>query len=138
MDAMAFRTVHPWTRQAYRRMVWYMVVCIAVPLLAVAALVVGASATGNRSLYAWSGIAGLSGLSGFGYLLFVAPGRRTIIRHRGRVCGNCLFELEGLGDTGVCPECAHPFEIETTIRGWERDLHVMHLGTDFGAASKRA
>jgi len=52
-------------------------------------------------------------------------------RHHGKICGNCLFPLEGLDDEGVCPECGHSYEIEKTIQGWQQDLNVRDPREDF-------
>lgn len=37
---------------------------------------------------------------------------------QGRMCGNCLHDLRGLGDAGKCPECGHPFSIDQLRRYW--------------------
>ena len=38
---------------------------------------------------------------------------------QGRMCGNCLHDLRGLGDAGNCPECGHPFSLDQLRRYWK-------------------
>lgn len=38
---------------------------------------------------------------------------------QGRMCGNCLHDLRGLGDAGKCPECGHPFSLDQLRRYWK-------------------
>lgn len=38
---------------------------------------------------------------------------------QGRMCGNCLHDLRGLGDAGTCPECGHPFSLDQLRRYWK-------------------
>lgn len=38
---------------------------------------------------------------------------------QGRMCGNCLHDLRGLGDAGHCPECGHPFSLDQLRRYWK-------------------
>ncbi len=38
---------------------------------------------------------------------------------QGRMCGNCLHDLRGLGDAGHCPECGHPFSLDQLRRHWK-------------------
>lgn len=37
----------------------------------------------------------------------------------GRMCGNCLHDLRGLGDAGKCPECGHPFSLDQLRCYWK-------------------
>lgn len=55
-------------------------------------------------------------------VLWAGRARRLAIRHKGRVCGNCLFPLEGLSTLGDCPECGRGYSIKHTIACWKRDL----------------
>ena len=100
------------------------VTCVAVPLLITAAVLTAAFLTKRWSLAQWAGFAGLFGLMGLIQLVWVIPVRRRVIAHKGRVCGNCLFALQGLPDEGVCPECGDEYEIENTIEGWESDFRM--------------
>ncbi|MEL7484196.1 MAG: hypothetical protein AAFN41_07560 [Planctomycetota bacterium] len=47
-----------------------------------------------------------------------------VIEHRGLLCTNCLFPIQGLGDRGRCPECAMPYERDSTIESWKHDLKM--------------
>lgn len=38
---------------------------------------------------------------------------------QGRMCGNCLHDLRGLGDAGNGPECGHPFTLEQLRQYWK-------------------
>ncbi|MEM9662634.1 MAG: hypothetical protein AAF937_10045 [Planctomycetota bacterium] len=49
-------------------------------------------------------------------------GLRAARREQGRLCGNCLFPLEGLPMQGACPECGHRYSIKHTIACWKHDL----------------
>lgn len=123
--------VHPWTKRAVKRTIWTVILGVGIPLAAMTVILITAGVSGDWSIARYSGIAGLSGFVGFAGMFYFMPGRRKVIKHKGRVCGNCLFLLEGLEDKGLCPECAHPYEIDKTIKGWERDLNIRHLDTDF-------
>src|SRR5690348_6756301 len=40
------------------------------------------------------------------------------------VCPNCGYSLSGLGDTGICPECARQFDqSQVILYGWGRGQH---------------
>lgn len=127
--------VHPWTRRALKRTVWTIALGVGIPISAMALILIAAGVTGNWSIARYSGIAGFSGFFGMAGLFFFMPGRKKVLKYRGRVCGNCLFPLEGLDDKGVCPECAHPYEIDKTIMGWERDLNIRHLAEDLSVST---
>ncbi len=38
---------------------------------------------------------------------------------QGRLCGNCLHDLRGLGDAGTCPECGQPFSLDQLRLYWK-------------------
>lgn len=38
---------------------------------------------------------------------------------RFRVCPRCAASLEGLGDSGRCPRCQHPFDIPDVVANWK-------------------
>jgi len=61
--------------------------------------------------------------------------KRLLIEHNGKVCGNCLFPLDGLDDEGVCPECGHPYEINQTIEDWRHDLALQQFVQEGGLES---
>ena len=42
---------------------------------------------------------------------------------QGRMCGDCLHDLRGLGDAGKCPECGHPFSLDQLRRYW-KGIHI--------------
>ncbi len=42
---------------------------------------------------------------------------------QGRMCGNCLHDLRGLGDAGHCPECGHPFSLDQ-LRGYWKGIDI--------------
>lgn len=48
--------------------------------------------------------------------------RRDLLRRLreagGRLCPGCEFDLRGLGDSGSCPECGRPFEIDAVRAQW--------------------
>mgnify|MGYP001176715144 CR=1 FL=1 len=54
----------------------------------------------------------------------VVRGERRIMRAfaaaSGRACVNCLHDLNGLGETGVCPGCGRRFDIAADRRSWAR------------------
>jgi hypothetical protein len=75
-------------------------------------------------LWAAVGIPAVHFLSAFVAFLGVWRGRRRIERAvlaaNGRACINCVHDLNGLGDAGVCPECGHAFDATADQRRWER------------------
>lgn len=44
--------------------------------------------------------------------------KRVFAASGGRVCTSCVHDLQGLGESGSCPECGRPFEIERDRRAW--------------------
>ncbi len=52
------------------------------------------------------------------YALAIAPTRRHVSLHCGRVCKNCLFVLTSLPNRGKCPECGREYDIDETIKSW--------------------
>ncbi len=41
-----------------------------------------------------------------------------------KVCPNCAYSLDGLPDTGTCPECGRPYDqSEVILYGWARGRH---------------
>jgi len=46
--------------------------------------------------------------------------KRAVTAASGRACTNCLQDLNGLGDTGRCPECGRAFDIAADQRLWKR------------------
>jgi|GEM_PF-2383329 len=63
-------------------------------------------------------------LSAFVALLGLWRGQRRIKRavaaSSGRACVNCVYDLNGLGDTGACPECGRAFDTFADQRSWAR------------------
>ena len=81
-------------------------------------VVVGPSQSG---MWLVVGVSWLPGLL-MPIVLWINPARRRVIRATGRLCGNCLFPLEGLPVQGDCPECGHSYSIKHTIACWKHDL----------------
>ena len=46
--------------------------------------------------------------------------KRAVHATSGRACTHCVYNLNGLGDAGVCPECGRPFDITLDRRSWAR------------------
>jgi protein-S-isoprenylcysteine O-methyltransferase Ste14 len=46
--------------------------------------------------------------------------KRSVQAAAGRVCVRCVYNLEGLGEAGECPECGRRFDIVVDRRSWER------------------
>lgn len=44
--------------------------------------------------------------------------RRRVIDAGYKACIHCGYDLRGLGDSGTCPECSRPFEIDDVVRRW--------------------
>ena len=47
--------------------------------------------------------------------------RRAFVKSKGRTCTGCLYDLNGMGETGVCAECGHAFDVESDARAWRLD-----------------
>jgi len=43
---------------------------------------------------------------------------RTLLRHRLRMCLKCRYILDGLGDSGSCPECGIDYNVGELEEGW--------------------
>ncbi len=60
----------------------------------------------------------------FAALFCISRGQRRIkhavLAAHGRACINCVYDLRGLGDTGSCPECGHPFDSAADRQCWAR------------------
>ncbi len=65
---------------------------------------------------------GTYGLLALPFLIWQFRTKRLVRREQGRVCGNCLFPLEGLPMQGDCPECGRGYSIKHTIACWKHDL----------------
>jgi len=50
--------------------------------------------------------------------------RRAFVKSKGRTCTTCLYDLNGMGETGTCPECAHSFDVATDAKAWKLDAIV--------------
>jgi len=46
--------------------------------------------------------------------------KRAVRAASGRACVGCVYNLDGLGDTGQCPECGRRFDTAADRRSWER------------------
>lgn len=46
--------------------------------------------------------------------------KRAVRDAAGRACVVCVYDLSGLGETGVCAECGRRFDIAVDRRSWER------------------
>ncbi len=46
--------------------------------------------------------------------------KRAVRAVSGRACVGCVYDLNGMGETGACPECGQPFDIAANQRSWER------------------
>lgn len=40
------------------------------------------------------------------------------MRKAGKLCPRCLYDLEQLGDSGLCPECEQPYTSDEVKRAW--------------------
>jgi hypothetical protein len=68
--------------------------------------------------YQWSRLA--IPFAMFGVLLLFAIRRsRRIKRCEFKVCYACGYDLRGLDESGVCPECGRAYEIASLIRKWK-------------------
>lgn len=48
--------------------------------------------------------------------------RRCVRRARGKPCLACGHCLDGLGESGVCPECGRPFQLAEDLAVWRRNV----------------
>ncbi len=48
--------------------------------------------------------------------------RRSLRAASGRLCLNCAFDLRGLGEAGLCPECGNTFDIPADQAHWRSFL----------------
>lgn len=46
--------------------------------------------------------------------------QRAVASSNGRACLHCVHDLSGMGTSGKCPECGKTFELDQTLRGWNR------------------
>ncbi len=46
--------------------------------------------------------------------------RRAVQAASGRACLACVYDLNGMGATGACPECGRRFDIAADRRSWEQ------------------
>lgn len=46
--------------------------------------------------------------------------KRAYAASEGRLCTGCTHNLQDLGESGACPECGRPFEIERDRRAWKQ------------------
>jgi hypothetical protein len=57
---------------------------------------------------------------------------RHVIRTHGRfLCLNCHYPLQGLPDTGTCPECEYPYDRATNERRWRTWEETVNKGKPF-------
>ena len=47
-----------------------------------------------------------------------------------RICPECRYRLEGLGDSGTCPECGRPFRVRDLQDYWSREYLLVELAED--------
>lgn len=66
--------------------------------------------------------------------------KQAVLAAHGRACINCVHDMRGLGDTGTCPECGKPYDIEKDKVLWEAvgaryEDGSDHAATGLGSAS---
>lgn len=54
----------------------------------------------------------------------VLRSRRKLIAADFRFCLHCQYPLQGLGDSGECPECGARFSIHTLRSKWKRAYRI--------------
>ncbi len=122
------RAKHPWTKRLHRYSLLGLLVLLLIPCFTGLVLwVIYADPKYARLLI----LMVLANVVTFLQIYQLRRVRNLFLVHRGKICGNCLFPLEGLDDEGVCPECGHSYEIEKTIQGWQQDLNVRDPREDF-------
>ncbi len=59
------------------------------------------------------------------WFLFAKRLRRRLAVSGGKLCVRCTFDLRGIGNHGVCPECGLSFDVEQTVQAWVASgLHI--------------
>ena len=118
---------HPWTRRLYRSSLLGLLTLLLIPCIAGLALwAIYADPKYLRLLI----LMVLANVVTFVQIYQFRRVRNLVLSHHGKVCGNCLFPLEGLEDEGPCPECGHSYDIEQTVLDWKHDLHLVQLDAD--------
>jgi len=44
----------------------------------------------------------------------------AVVAASGRACVGCVHDLNGLGNSGTCPECGRAFDLAADQRSWSR------------------
>ncbi|MEL6797290.1 MAG: hypothetical protein AAFO89_10780 [Planctomycetota bacterium] len=118
---ISMRAESPWLNRHHRRIAWLVVVLLVLPVIAAFMMfVITRDAASFRILT-------LMVVANVATIVNVVTYRKLklrVIEDRGMLCTNCLFPLQGLGNQGRCPECAMPFERDSTIESWKHDLKM--------------
>lgn len=109
---------------AVRRLGWW----FALPLVVAGAVPIANripavhSAMGAPTPWIWVGLPALLLAPNAVTIIAVWRGlrrvRSAVGAASGHACTSCLYDLTGLGDTGLCPECGRPFDIVIDRRSW--------------------